>query len=146
MSGFAHILVPLDGTPTSELALGSAEEAAAHQGRVTLLRVIDMVGSHYIPDEQDRAEMRDKQLHPATEYLNEVQKRMRRSDLQVDTVIASGSPADAILQVASEKKVSAISLCTHTEEKLRQFLMGSVSQRVVKKSSVPVLVVHPPQA
>lgn len=145
MSGFSHILVPLDGTQTSELALGAAEEAAAHHGHITLLKVIDMVGSHYIPDEDDRAQIRDQQFGPANEYLEQMKKRMRRTDLVVDTVIASGPPADAILEVAAEKKASAISLCTHTEAKLRQFLLGSVSQRVMKNSPVPVIMVHPPR-
>lgn len=144
MSGFQHVLVPLDGSPVSELALGAAEEAAAHHGRLTLVRVIDILGAHYLPDEEDRTDLDEQQRRPAQAYLDQVKERVRRSDLRLHTVIASGPPADAILMVCGEEKASAIALCTHTDHKLRQFLLGSTAQRVIKNSTVPVIVVHPP--
>lgn len=143
MAGFQHVLVPLDGSQVSELALGAAEEATAHHGRLTLMRVVDIIGSHYLPDQEDRIDLDEQQRKPAEAYLNEVKQRLRRTDLQVDIMIASGPPADAILLVCHEEKASAISLCSHTDHKLRQFLLGSTAQRVIKKSPVPVIVVHP---
>lgn len=142
-AGFHHILVPLDGTESSELSLQAAQKALAEQGKLTLLRVVDLLGDHYLPDDADKDKMRDQQIHPAVVYLEEVQSRIKRSDLQLDTTVASGAVADAILSVAKDKEADAIAMCTHTEAKVRQFLMGSVAQRVVRNSDVPVILVHP---
>jgi nucleotide-binding universal stress UspA family protein len=144
MAGFHHILVPLDGTPSSELALTAAEQAVAKDGRLTLLRVVDLLGDHYLPDDSDREKIRDEQLNPVLDYLDKAKSRITRVDLEVETTLASGAPADAILDVASEKQVDAVAMCTHTEAKLRQFLLGSVAQRIMKRCPVPVIVVHPP--
>jgi len=144
MAGFKHILVPLDGSPSSELALAAAQQAAAQNGCITLLRVVDLLGDHYLPDDSDREGVRDEPLRPATVYLEETARTLTREDLTIERTVASGAPADAILDLALEKQVDAIALCTHAEAKLRQFLLGSVVQRVMKKCPVPVIVVHPP--
>lgn len=143
MGGFQHILIPLDGTDVSELAIEAAREAVAKGGRLTFLRVVDILGDHYLPDDADKKKIREQQIHPAVEYLDEIKKRLGKTELQLDVAVAGGAPADAILEVAREKGVNAIAMCTHTEAKIRQFLMGSVAQRVMRRGTVPVILVHP---
>ena len=143
MGGFQHILVPLDGTEVSELALQAAQKAVANNGTITLLRVVDLLGDHYLPDDADKEKIRGKQIHPAVEYLDGLCERLRSDELAVKTSIASGAPSDAIVEIAQEKGVDCIAMCTHTEAKVRQFLLGSVAQRVMRSAAIPVMVVHP---
>ena len=143
MAGFSHVLVPLDGTKVSELALQAAQKAVAEGGQMTLLRVVKLEGDHLIPDESDRVKIRDQQISPASLYLEEIKETLRRRDIRVAITIASGSPAETIVRLAEEKQVDAIAMCTHTEAHLRQLLLGSVAQTVVRGSRVPVILVHP---
>ena len=143
MAGFRHILVPLDGSEVSELALAAAQRAAQQDGQLTLIQVTDILSEHYLPDNADKEAIWEEQLAPVREYLDTVKQKIVRSDLIVGTEVASGFPADVILEMASQDGIDAVAMCTHTESKIRKFLLGSVAQKVIDSCSVPVIVVHP---
>lgn len=143
MAGFQHILVPLDGSEVSELALRPAQQATCHQGKLTLVRVTDILADHYLPDDADKEAIWEKQIGPVREYLDSMKAKIEREDLTVHTEVASGFPADVILEMATEDDVDAVAMCTHTESKIRKFLLGSVAQKVIDSCNVPVIIVHP---
>ncbi len=143
MAGFQHILVPLDGSDVSELALAPAQRAAQQDGQLTLVQVTDILSEHYLPDDADKEAIWEEQLAPVREYLDSVKQKIVRSDLIVSTEVASGFPADVILEMASQDGIDAVAMCTHTESKIRKFLLGSVAHKVIDSCSVPVIVVHP---
>jgi nucleotide-binding universal stress UspA family protein len=143
VAGFQHILVPLDGSEVSELALDAAQQAARLNGRLTLVRVTDILADHYLPDDADKEAIWQKQIAPVREYLDLMKAGVQREDLTVQTEVASGFPADVILEMATEDAVDAVAMCTHTESKLRKFLLGSVANKVIDTCSVPVIIVHP---
>lgn len=144
MGGFQHILVPLDGTPNSELALPTAMKALAEGGKLSVLRIADLVADHYLPDGSNKRAIWDKQLGPVQEYLDSISARLEKQNLVFETEIATGSPADVILEWANQGEIDAVAMCTHTESKLRQFFLGSVFQAILERCPVPVIVVHPP--
>ena len=143
MAGFQHILVPLDGSEVSELALAPAQRAAQQDGQLTLIQVTDILSEHYLPDDADKEAIWEEQLAPVREYLDSVKQKIVRSDLIVSTEVASGFPADVILEMAAQDGIDAVAMCTHTESKIRKFLLGSVAHKVIDSCSVPVIVVHP---
>ena len=61
-----------------------------------------------------------------------------------EVLIKSGAPADVILQTAEELKCDLIVMGTHGQDMLVDVLIGSTARRVVKQSSIPVLVVRLP--
>ena len=140
---FQHILVPLDGSAESELALAPAQKAGAANGRVTLVHVAeDLINAHQLPLGESGEKFSAQQVEPVREYLAAVATQIVRSDLKVETVVASGHPADAILDLAQELGVDAIALCNHMRSPLRRVLKGSTIQYLLAKSKVPLLVVH----
>jgi nucleotide-binding universal stress UspA family protein len=142
--GFQHILVPLDGTPSSELALGAAQQAVSQAGRLTLVQIAeDLVAPHQLPHDSDKETFWQQQAQPARDYLAGVAKLVWRTDLEVKTLVASGHPATAILDIVADSAVDAVSMCSHTHSKLRQFLLGSTVQTVMRRCPVPVIIVHP---
>ena len=144
--GFRHILVPLDRSPSSELALLAASRAAARGGRLTLLHVgEDMVADHQLPESYDKQAFWEEQARPIHEYLNQSKAMVTREDLQVETVAAGGNPAEAILDIANELGVEAIAMSSHSRSVLRQVLIGSTVQTVLARAKVPLLIVHPPE-
>ena len=59
------------------------------------------------------------------------------------THIIEGYPADVILQAARDEQVSMIVMGSHGHHSVEATLLGSVAERVLRKSPVPVLVVRP---
>jgi nucleotide-binding universal stress UspA family protein len=97
-------------------------------GGVNVLAVIDLM----IRTAKDRLEAAKRTLatlHP---------------DVAVETVVLSGAPVEAILDAADTHRVDAIAVGTHGRTGLSHAFMGSVAERVVQRSSRPVLVVKQP--
>lgn len=60
--------------------------------------------------------------------------------------VASGNAAPEILNLAKRQKIDLIVMGTHGRQGLPHFLLGSVAERVVRESPVPVLTIHPKPA
>jgi len=145
-----HILVPLDGSALAEqivepaVALGSLAEAD-----YTLVRVIaPPPPAHREDSDPTRAERRrlqhEKLQKEAQQYLDHVGSRLQERSLQVATTVASGSsPAAAILHRAVQPKVDLIALATHGRSAVARMVLGSVADKVIRGSTLPVLVHRP---
>ena len=57
--------------------------------------------------------------------------------------VASGNAAPEILNLAAERKIDLIVMGTHGRKGVKHFLLGSVAERIVRESPVPVLTIHP---
>ena len=108
-----------------------------------MMRVTDILSDHYLPDDADKQAIWEKQIAPVREYLDSVQARLSRTDLQVKVEIASGYPADVILEMATEDGVDAVAMCKHTDRKIKKFFLGGTATKVIDHCQVPVIVVHP---
>jgi len=83
----------------------------------------------------------------ATDYLNERVARLRAEGLSdVSSVLiesgAEGAPA-AIIDLARKTSDSLVVMSTHGRSGIGRWLLGSVTERVIRHSSVPVLVIRP---
>ncbi|MGA9725226.1 MAG: universal stress protein, partial [Candidatus Binatus sp.] len=63
-----------------------------------------------------------------------------------EVFVACGNAAPEILNLAAERKVDLIVMGTHGRTGVKRFLLGSVAERVVRESPIPVLTVHPKAA
>ena len=142
-----HFLIALDGTPLAEeilvpvVALGRLMKAD-----YTLIRVVEpllFIGQGPIdygprlPDEQCLKEQRDE----AQIYLDRIAGPMRGQGLQVRTrVAAANHVAAAILDEAYNQAMDLIALQTHGRRGLARLLLGSVADKVVRGSSLPVFL------
>jgi len=151
-----HLLIPLDGTPLAEqilepaLAFGKAMEAD-----YTLLRVITPVYPVTLPAEpaifggvatemMDRVERMHAELKKeAGAYLEKVAARLRGEGLKVHTRITiEEQPGVAILENA-KPPIDMIAIETHGRGGLSRLLLGSVADKVIRGSTLPVLVHRP---
>jgi nucleotide-binding universal stress UspA family protein len=144
---FAHVLIPLDGSPLAEevvepaLALGQLMDA-----EYTLLQAIEVPVLAYAPaahaaglDERVLEEWRAQALAG----LERVASWMRERGVTVHTSIAYGQPAGAIIEYAREHAADLIALSTHGRGGVARLLLGSVADKVVRGAGVPVLVQQP---
>jgi nucleotide-binding universal stress UspA family protein len=143
------ILVPLDGSELAASVLPHAEAVAKQSDagliEVILLAVCDptMPATYYAPapynwDEQVKSwKRRDEQ------YLAKIEKRLRDSGLNVRSEVLIGKPAEAIVEYASENRVSLIVMSTHGRSGPGRWVFGSVTEKVLHGVATPILLVRP---
>ena len=148
MSRYHQILVPVDGSPTSEKALDEAIRLAQLNGaRLRLLHVVDELG--YVNG-----------FESAVNYLNEIIPLMRVAGekllaydrqkalgkgLEVDTVLIDEGPGricDHVAEQARSAKADLIVVGSHGRRGLGRMLLGSDAEQIVRHAPVPVLVVR----
>lgn len=140
-----HILVPLDGSDLGERILEPAAALARISGaRLTLAHV---VASHaalgggvvpLLPD--DIVRLNDQ----ADAYLEGIAERLREDGLSVATHLAEGEgAANMIAAMADELDADLIALATHGHGGLRRAMIGSVADKVLRSSPLPLMVLRP---
>lgn len=129
------ILVPLDGSPDSELAVPCAIALARRlQGTIVFLRSSKLLREKGLRSEDRRL------VHQAVEaYLGEQAAKAEGLETEI-RVDESGHAADAILEASEEADL--VVLAHYGSEGVRQKLFGSVTDKVVRHTHCPVLVVH----
>ncbi|MDH5589677.1 MAG: universal stress protein [Gemmatimonadota bacterium] len=142
---FSHVLVALDGSALSESILGPAVDLAKATGaRITLAHVVateSIMGGHFFP-------VLTGDLTPtvsrARNYLETVARRLRFPRLDVDIHVETHErPSQAISEMAGRLHADVIALSTHGYSGIRRALVGSVADKVLKESEVPLLVMRP---
>ena len=146
-----HILVTTDFSKASESAFKYAKEqlklAREDKNKITLLKVIDVVPPAGIKFEYglaiaDKKGMLEKVYKHASEQIMEIAEQ-QFAGLPVETVVVKPKKAvyQEIIKFAETNNVSLIVMSTHGRTGVKHFLVGSVAERVVRKSSCPVMIV-----
>lgn len=154
---FRQILVPLDGTALSEQIVPSAVVLARlTDAELRLLRVLrtelpagpgyrfgGFVPSHAHEMVAELEALQSRQEREAERYLDGVGERIRSMGVIPNTrVILDERPAAAILHEATQG-IDLVALATHGEGGLKRLWLGSVADKVIRGSIVPVLVQRP---
>jgi nucleotide-binding universal stress UspA family protein len=151
------ILVPLDGSALAEQALPYARTLALLLGaRVRLLTVIlddqresqmveSIVASYGIIDplatQRERWSLTTLTQH-AESYLDSHAALLRCHGIDVEIDVRCGPAADVIVEAATDQHITMIAMATHGYSGLRRWALGSVTDRVVHATAVPVFVVR----
>lgn len=137
---YQTLLVPLDGSKFSERALPMAVILAkTMQARMVLLHVI---GAPVFPG-GDTAEVERQAGEEAQAYLAQLARSLLAEDLQVETVVTYGDAAESLLLEVNSHGVDLVVMCSHGRSGLGRWIFGSVAERVLAHSAVPVLLVRP---
>lgn len=137
---FQTILVAHDGSPQAEHALDVAFALAqiAHS-KVTALAVVRP------PEPALRAELHaileEAQEHYAQNFAV-IQDRARHLQIEVQTDLAVGNPADQIIHRAEQIQASLIVVGKRGRSAIERWVLGSNSERVLRYAHCPVMVVH----
>jgi nucleotide-binding universal stress UspA family protein len=137
-----HIIVPLDGSRLAEVTIGPTIAVAERcHARVTLLHVLERKAPATIHH--------DHHLTTAAEaetYLQGIATRFAAAGIQVDHHTHPNPESDVAASIASHTRelgVDLIALCTHGQGGLREWMTGSLAQRVIRGAEVAVLLVRP---
>lgn len=142
---FKHVMVPLDGSELSATILEAATDVAKASGaKVTLVHVVSssaVLGARIfplLPDDITPA------MEKAREYLEAQAEPLRAKGLTVDVHVEEHeAPGRAIAAVADKLDADLIALATHGYGGLKRALLGSVADKVLRSSPLPLLVQRP---
>lgn len=133
-----RIVVPLDGSMTAEAILPQLRRILYRQdAEVVLVRAV------VPPPIENSLEFAMADRGAAREYLMGKQEALEQAGVRVKSIVRIGSPVGVILDVVDEEKATMIALATHGSSGISRLLMGSVTEGLLRKTTVPVLAVRP---
>jgi len=143
------VIVPLDGSEVAEQVLPAVAELAKElKLEVILFRAytiplsalaVDPEGYYAATDEELIAAMRDE----AVTYLEKKAEEMKKLGVdKVSHVAEYGLAADEIISFARKTPDNLIAMCTHGHTGVKRWVLGSVTETVVRHSGDPVLVIR----
>jgi nucleotide-binding universal stress UspA family protein len=135
---FERILVPLDGSELAESVLHQVGRLLRRKdAEVLLLRVVTLPPA----TEGDVGIPLDLLRSRAEEYLHDAERRLTEQGARVKAMVVEGFAADRILETARNERVTLIAMSTHGRTGLARWVFGSVAEKVLRASAIPVLVV-----
>ncbi len=147
MSGVNKILVPIDGSAASLEAHRLAMEAAAAFGaELVLLYVVDSSALEEIVrlSGKERPRLLHDMQESGMKLLMSLSREAEKQNLTATVDIHTGMPDEVIMEEAVRHQASLIVMGKIGRKGHRRSLVGSVTERVLEASDLPVLVVSPP--
>jgi nucleotide-binding universal stress UspA family protein len=147
------VLIALDYNPTAQkVAEVGFSIAKSMDAEITLLHIITdpvlyatsgyspiMGFSGYIDVEPLQLDNIQGLTKASLDFLDKTRKHL--GDKSIQTLVKEGDFADTILQTAKEEQSDIIIVGSHSQKWLEKILMGSVTEKVLDHSSIPVLIV-----
>ncbi len=142
---YKKILVPLDGSALAEAVLPHAQALAkSEDAEIILLSVPVTPNLEFLARSPSLANQVIEASEKDTEkYLVMEEAKLTMEGAKVSHIMREGPIAEMILKAAEEVHADIITMSTHGRTGLQRFLMGSVADRVVHYSHIPVMLIHP---
>jgi len=144
-----RVLVPLDGSDESETILTHVLALAWNgETEFDLLRIYPYpkeVASSYLPQTvQVNVDVLESGRTAAAEYVEkEAATLIERGVPATGHIVTDREPAVGILHFAEQSGADLIAMCTHGRSGMSRFVLGSVTDKVIRGAQIPTLVCHP---
>lgn len=145
---FSKILLPLDGSTEGERALPTVLEIAGKLGsEVTLLSVVEssqrvhtIGGLDFVRFSEEQVRDMEKEL---SAYLDKALERFRGRNIKARGELRSGHAAEEIINCAKAAGTRLVAMASHGKSGLREWVFGSVSNKVLHAGKTHLLLVKP---
>ncbi len=145
-----RIIVPIDFSEPSANALNAAAELAEKfQAELCLVHVVPaLLYAEYLAAYQpatpviDFSKMNDGALREAEIRLGPLVEELTQRGLKARAVARSGDVAQEILDFAGLESADLIVIATHGHSGIKRFVLGSVTERLIRHAACPVFVVR----
>ncbi len=129
------ILVHLNGSKCDENIIPKVEELAGRKREgICLLRV---VSARAFPGVDPK-----KIIQETEQHLQGFENRLRAKGFDVDTRVRYGNDVEEILDHAAQSDIGLIAMSSHGRGGIKRFLLGSVAERVLRRTSKPLFLVR----
>ncbi len=141
---FEKILVPVDGSDTCSSVFKAAQDFYERYNSVVILLHVDdlSVIQNYVSYPTAGMVIQLDGAERSAEILKNASEKLDIPDTHLKIDVLTGEPSSTIIDVAIQEKADLIIMCTHGLGAAKRFLMGSVTNRVVHHSEIPVLVMQ----
>lgn len=135
---FERILVPLDGSELAASVMTQVRRVLTHRdAEVLLLRVVTMPPS----PEADAGEPFDVLRSRARDYVSTLAATLASQGVRARGRVVEGFAASEILEAARTERATLIAMSTHGRTGIPRWVFGSVTEKILRASPVPVLAV-----
>ena len=144
VTDYDDVLLPTDGSGPARaavehaIAVGQAYDATVHVRHVVDVGAV-ATGSDLQPPPDRLDYLRDA----GEEATEDMAEQVRDAGLAAETSVEHGFPASGLLDYVDAESIDLIAMGTHGRTGLDRVLLGSTTERIIRRSSVPVLTVHP---
>ncbi len=147
---YQKLLAPLDGSELAECTLQHLRALASgcNIPEVVVFRVVEPLPATTITALAEAGgnlltEMEESQKNEAAGYVKRIASRLQSEGINATPVVIPGFAAEEILNYAQKNGVDLIIMSTHGRSGIRRWVMGSVTNRVLEHSTVPVMTIIP---
>ncbi|GAB3685762.1 universal stress protein [Salinarchaeum chitinilyticum] len=137
---YERILLPTDGSESADAALDHALDIAAQYDAE--LHVLHVVSAAYAEAGPGHATAIEAMEQHGEETFDRIAERVEAAGVRLTTEQRHGEPHTSIVEYANEAGVDLVVMGTHGRTGLQRYLLGSVTEKVVRTSDVPVLTVR----
>ena len=148
---FKKVLVPLDGSQFSQCSLDYVRAIArgCNVPDITLLRVVEPLASTSTAGPaqaggKSMAKLDSANEAEARDYVLSLAKKLSGEGLPVKGEVVSGRADEAIVDYSRKNKIDLIIMSSHGRSGLSRWVIGSVADRVMQYSVIPVLLIPTP--
>ncbi|MDY6817795.1 MAG: universal stress protein [Halobacteriales archaeon] len=140
---YDRILVPTDGSSGMRPVIDHAVElAVAHGATIRGVFVVNSASYASLPMETSWEGVNEMLEEDGIAALDTVEEIAAEAGVSVETTLLEGSPSKEIVRYAEREECDLIVMGTHGRGGIDRLLLGSVAERVVRGSTVPVLTVR----
>jgi nucleotide-binding universal stress UspA family protein len=143
------LLVPHDYSPCADRALGLAVDLArTHKAKIILLHVTDLppgLTADGMVTDRDTGEMVRVDAYATASAMRELEQRaepLRAAGIAIEARSTLGDVVDCILAAAAEDGADLIIMGTHGRTGLAHVFLGSLAEKILRASPIPVLTVR----
>lgn len=146
---YEKIMVPLDGSELAECVLPHVEGfiKGCHVSNVVFVRVVEPitapVGNVYIGREESR-ERESTRKSAVKDYLNQIVDRLKHEGTELHSEVLVGRVADSLADYTEKNDIDLILIATHGRSGVTRWVRGSIADKILRYSNVPVLMVRAP--
>ena len=138
---YDRVLLPTDGSGGMERVIDHAAELArVHEATLEALYVVDTASLTDLPMESSWDGLTAALEQEGETALEAIEQRVQ--DVDVRATMIQGSPSRDIVAFATDQDCDLIVMGTHGRAGVDRWILGSVAERVVRASTIPVLTVH----
>jgi len=140
---YKKILIATDGSEYTKNSIDYGIDLAKNtQARLHVIYVIDTAAFASIPMDAAWESMYELLKQEGDEATRYVAEKAEAEGLEVEKLTVEGHPAEEIIKYAEKNSMNLIVMGTLGKSGLDRFLLGSVAEKVVRASKIPVLVVR----
>jgi len=135
------VLCPTDGSETADAALDVATAVADTHGAT--LHVLNVADTNQPSLARIEGQVRDVLEGEGRDVVDEAASKARQSGVDVVAEVIQGGPSRTICDYVTDRGIDLVVMGSRGKSTMKQIVLGSVTERVVRNAAAPVLVVPP---